>query len=77
MAHPFLDPADVGLGDHAGAAGVAQIMDCADVGTIHDLRHTRGTRMIAEADIRRVQEWMGHADIQTTIALSARRAPQR
>jgi integrase len=32
----------------------------------HDLRHTFGTRMIATADIRRVQEWMGHADIQTT-----------
>jgi integrase len=26
----------------------------------HDLRHTFGTRMIAKADIRRVQEWMGH-----------------
>ncbi|MGZ6725178.1 MAG: tyrosine-type recombinase/integrase, partial [Solirubrobacteraceae bacterium] len=33
----------------------------------HDLRHTLGTRMIAKADIRRVQEWMGHADIQTTM----------
>ena len=32
----------------------------------HDLRHTFGTRMIAKADIGRVQEWMGHADIQTT-----------
>ena len=32
----------------------------------HDLRHTFGTRMIAKADIVRVQEWMGHADIQTT-----------
>jgi integrase len=31
------------------------------------LRHTFGTRMIAKADIRRVQEWMGHADIQTTM----------
>ena len=28
------------------------------------LRHTFGTRMIASADIRRVQEWMGHVDIQ-------------
>jgi integrase len=28
---------------------------------------TFGTRMIAKADIRRVQEWMGHADIQTTM----------
>lgn len=33
----------------------------------HDLRHTFGTRMIARADIRRVQEWMGHADVQTTV----------
>jgi integrase len=33
----------------------------------HDLRHTFGTRMISQADIRRVQEWMGHADIQTTM----------
>jgi integrase len=33
----------------------------------HDLRHTFGTRMIAVADVRRVQEWMGHADIQTTM----------
>jgi integrase len=33
----------------------------------HDLRHTFGTRTIAKADIRRVQEWMGHADVQTTM----------
>jgi integrase len=33
----------------------------------HDLRHTFRTRMIAKADIRRVQEWMGHADVQTTM----------
>lgn len=32
----------------------------------HDLRHTFATRVIARADIVRVQEWMGHADIQTT-----------
>jgi integrase len=32
-----------------------------------NMRHTFGTRMIAKADIRRVQEWMGHADIQTTM----------
>jgi integrase len=32
----------------------------------HDLRHTFATAMIAKADIVRVQEWMGHADIQTT-----------
>jgi hypothetical protein len=41
----------------------------ADLRTLrfHDLRHTFGTRMIAKADVRRVQEWMGHADIQTTM----------
>ena len=33
----------------------------------HDLRHTFGTCVIAKADIRRVQEWMGHADVQTTM----------
>jgi integrase len=33
----------------------------------HDLRHTFGTRVISKADIRRVQEWMGHASIQTTM----------
>jgi integrase len=33
----------------------------------HDLRHTFGTRMIAKADIRRVQEWMGHANTETTM----------
>ncbi|MBV9799150.1 MAG: site-specific integrase [Solirubrobacterales bacterium] len=33
----------------------------------HDLRHTFGTRMIGMADIRRVQEWMGYANIQTTM----------
>jgi integrase len=26
-----------------------------------------GTRMIAKADIRRVQERMGHSDVQTTM----------
>jgi integrase len=33
----------------------------------HDLRHTFGTRMIAVADIVRVKEWMGHADVETTM----------
>jgi integrase len=33
----------------------------------HDLRHTFGTTMIAKADILRVKEWMGHADVQTTM----------
>jgi integrase len=33
----------------------------------HDLHPTFGTRMIREAGMRRVLEWMGHADIQTTM----------
>jgi integrase len=33
----------------------------------HDLRHTFGTRVIGCADMRRVEEWMGHADVQTTM----------
>jgi integrase len=33
----------------------------------HDLRHTFATAMITRADIVRVKEWMGHADVQTTM----------
>lgn len=41
-------------------AGVRQI-------TFHELRHTFGTRMAAHGvPLRRVQEWMGHADAKTT-----------
>ena len=29
--------------------------------------HTFGTRVIGVADIRRVQEWRGHANVQTTM----------
>jgi integrase len=47
----------------------AAALKCAGLRTLrfHDLRHTFGTRMITKADIRRVQEWMGHSDIQTTM----------
>ena len=34
----------------------------------HDLRHTYGTAMAAAgAPLRALQEWMGHADLQTTL----------
>jgi integrase len=33
----------------------------------HDLRHTFGTRAISKASILQVKEWMGHADVQTTM----------
>ncbi len=33
----------------------------------HDLRHTFGTQVIATASILKVKEWMGHADVDTTM----------
>jgi len=38
----------------------------------HDLRHTFGTTMASnpKVDMRRLQEWMGHADISTTLRYS-------
>jgi integrase len=60
-------------GDHLDASALRRRYKAALAGArlrplrFHDLRHTFGTRMIAKADIRRVQEWMGHADIQTTM----------
>jgi integrase len=44
---------------------------CRDAGVgvvrFHDLRHTFGTQMAAAGvPLRTIQEWLGHADIQTT-----------
>lgn len=37
----------------------------------HDLRHTFGTQLAAAGEpVRDIQEWMGHADIQTTMIYS-------
>jgi integrase len=33
----------------------------------HDLRHVFGSLAIRKADIVQVQEWMGHADVETTL----------
>jgi integrase len=39
-----------------------------DAIVFHDLRHTFGTQCAAKGiDLRRIQAWMGHADIQTTM----------
>ncbi len=60
-------------GDHLDASALRRRYKSALIAAglrplrFHDLRHTFGTRMTATADIRRVQEWMGHADIQTTM----------
>jgi integrase len=61
------------LGGHLDGSALRRRYDralqCAGLRPLrfHDLRHTFGTRMMARADIRRLQEWMGHADIQTTM----------
>lgn len=66
FAHPekgaVLDHSDLGRRFKKAlvAAGVRSIR-------FHDLRHTFGTRMAAEgAAPRKLQEWMGHADLKTT-----------
>jgi integrase len=66
FAHPekgtVLDHSDLGRRFKKAlvAAGVRPIR-------FHDLRHTFGTRMAAEgAAPRKLQEWMGHADLKTT-----------
>jgi integrase len=33
----------------------------------HDLRHTFATTMIERTSVRRVQEWMGHSDLHSTM----------
>jgi integrase len=62
VAGSYLDPSAVSKRYRAALerAGLRRLR-------FHDLRHTFGTRMIANADIRRVQEWMGHADVATTM----------
>jgi integrase len=66
FAHPekgtVLDHSDLGrrFKKALSTAGVRPIR-------FHDLRHTFGTRMAAEgAAPRKLQEWMGHADLKTT-----------
>ena len=40
---------------------------CVTVITFHELRHTFATRMAAQGvPLRKLQEWLGHADIKTT-----------
>jgi integrase len=52
---------------HRSRAAVAKQAEVEGV-TLHALRHTFGTRLVASGvDLRTVQELMGHADIQTTM----------
>jgi integrase len=45
----------------------------------HDLRHTFGTRIAAtgEVSMRRLQEWMGHRDLKTTLVYADYQPDQR
>jgi integrase len=50
--------------NHANPKGVMRD----DPMVFHDLRHTFGTQCAARGiDLRKIQAWMGHADIQTTM----------
>lgn len=54
--------------DAMKAAGMADRCGSDNGITFHSLRHTFGTRMAgAGVPMRTLQEWMGHADIQTTM----------
>jgi integrase len=64
------------IGDHVrdgfyaalDVAGLGALREKADPIVFHDLRHTFGTMCAAKGiDLRRIQAWMGHADIQTTM----------
>lgn len=56
-------------GDHLDASALRRRYKTALAAAgLRQLRfHEYGTRMITKADIRRVHEWMGHANIQTTM----------
>lgn len=50
------------------AAGLGHLRTKDDPIVFHDLRHKMGTLCAAAGiDLRRIQSWMGHADIQTTM----------
>jgi integrase len=50
------------------AAGLGDLRAKDDPIVFHDLRHTFGTQCAAKGiDLPRIQRWMGHADIQTTM----------
>ena len=50
------------------AAGLGHLRATEEPIVFHDLRHTFGTQCAAKViDLRKIQAWMGHADIQTTM----------
>jgi len=54
--------------DALEAAALGHLRAKAEPITFHDLRHTFGTQCAAKGiDLRRIQAWMGHANIATTM----------
>jgi integrase len=54
--------------DALEAAGLGRLRAKAEPIVFHDLRHTFGTQCAAKGiDLRRIQAWMGHANIATTM----------
>jgi integrase len=50
------------------SAGLGHLRTGDEPIVFHDLRHTFGTQCAAKGiDLRRIQAWMGHADVQTTM----------
>jgi integrase len=50
------------------AAGLGALRDQADPIVFHDLRHTFGTTCAARGiDLLKIKQWMGHADVKTTM----------
>jgi integrase len=50
------------------AAGLGHLRATDEPIVFHDLRHTFGTQCAAKGiDLRKIQAWIGHADIQTTM----------
>ena len=50
------------------SAGLGHLREQDEPVTFHDLRHTFGMRMAAAGvPVRWLQEWMGHADLKTTL----------
>jgi integrase len=49
------------------AAGLGHLREKEDPLVFHDLRHTFGTLAVRVAPVTDVKEWMGHADLSTTM----------
>jgi integrase len=62
------DPVRDAFYDALKVGGLGRLRTKADPIVFHDLRHTLGTTCAAKGiGLRRIQAWMGHADIQTTM----------